>query len=161
MQLAKWFVGLCVFLGAAASWAQSQPVPHYTIEVGRPNYKLLPEGAALCAALGIKPDSPCDDQVILEQSQHSTDKKLWVEKLISGQSDMPLDRCFQPTAIMTYEESGIIHACHVTDDDDTVTALDIQRLHDVAARLNADPNKTLAKHQWIMSFKNLWKRVNP
>lgn len=115
----------------------------------------------MCMALGVKAGEPCDDSVILEQSQYSTDKDLWIDKTQSGLATEPPYGCIRPIAIMTYGERGIIHACHQPEEDDTVTALDLQRLQDVAGRLNNDLNKTLAKHQWIMNFKDFWKRVNP
>jgi len=155
-----WVIFLVLPLGVARAQSEPEQPPRYTITTIIPDYKLLPEGAALCLALGIKVGDPCDDNVILEQSQYSTDKDLWIGKTQSGLAAESPYACIRPIAIMTYGEGGIIHACHEPEADDTVIPLDLQRLQNVAGRLNNQPNKTLAEHRWIMGFKDLWRRVN-
>lgn len=80
-----WVVGLALMFGSTGMCSEPEHKPGYVITIGRPDYKVLPEGAALSAALGVKPAEPCDDQVILERSQYSTNKDLWISKTVSGQ----------------------------------------------------------------------------
>ena len=139
--------------------APGPPPTHYVLTMSPPT--LMPAGKVLCAKLGILPTEPCNSEAMLEAAQTQTDRSLWVSKTTGGDGPPPED-CLRATAVESYGDGkSPNYVCFEPEADDTVTPLDIERLETVARRLNADHPKTLAKHRWIMDFKELWKRVDP
>lgn len=111
---------------------------------------VTPAGLALCAAMKIPPDRPCEWDVIVEASRSQTDPALWVGEFRTNTDGTDPESCRQPVLLEIYPASGktvYVYGCHVQRAFDVITPEMIERLAAAARRLQSASPKTLAQHR--------------
>ena len=109
------------------------------------------EGRALCAAMKLPQEFPCNANTILDAARQQTDPALWVDRIISGSDQNAPAYCRNPVLLETLAKGGgtgsYVLGCHSAPESDTVTPEMIDRLVDAANKLHAIDPKTLAQHE--------------
>jgi hypothetical protein len=111
---------------------------------------VTPAGLALCAAMKIAPDRPCEWDVIVDASRSQTDPALWVDQFGTSTDGTDPESCWQPVLLETYPAGGktvYVHGCHVQHAFGVITPEMIERLAATAKRLQSASPKTLAQHR--------------
>jgi len=110
------------------------------------------EGRALCAAMKLPQEFPCDPSTILDAARQQTDPALWINRTISGSNQDAPAYCRNPVLLeISPAKDGSIGSyvlgCHSAPESDTVTPEMIDRLVAAAKMLHAINPKTLAQHE--------------
>ncbi len=109
------------------------------------------EGRALCAAMKLPQEFPCNANTILDAARQQTDPALWVDTIISGSDQNAPAYCRNPVLLETpAKDRGAgshVLCCHSAPESDTVTPEMIDRLVAAANKLHAINPKTLAQHE--------------
>lgn len=110
------------------------------------------EGRALCAAMKLPQEFPCDASTILDAARQQTDPALWIDRTISGSNQDVPAYCRNPILLesLPAKDGGIgshTFGCHPVPESDTVTPAMIDRLVAAAKTLHAINPKTLAQHE--------------
>ena len=111
---------------------------------------VTPAGLALCAAMKISPDRPCEWDVILDASRSQTDPALWVGEFRTTTDGTEPEFCWQPVLLEVYStgrKTDYVYGCHVQQAFNAITPEMIERLTAVAKRLQSASPKTLAQHR--------------
>ncbi len=119
---------------------------------------VTPAGLALCAAMKISPDRPCEWDVILDASRSQTDPALWVGEFRTNSDGTVPESCWQPVLLETYSTGGkadYVYGCRVQHIFDVITPEMIERLAAAAKRLQSANPKTLAQHRAAVSLMSL------
>ena len=110
------------------------------------------EGRALCAAMKLPQEFPCDASTILDAARQQTDPALWIDRIISGSDrDVPA-YCRNPVLLesLPAKDGGTgsyTFGCHPVPESDTITPEMIDRLVAAAKTLHAINPKTLRQHE--------------
>jgi len=110
------------------------------------------EGRALCAAMKLPQEFPCEASTILDAARQQTDPALWIDRTVSGSNqDAPAD-CRNPVLLESSPAKGdgagsYVLGCHSAPEADTVTPEMIDRLVAAAKTLQAIDPKTLGQHE--------------
>lgn len=110
------------------------------------------EGQALCAAMKLPQEFPCDASTILDAARQQTDPALWIDRTISSSNQEAPAYCRNPVVLEISPAKGAgtdsyILGCHPAPEFDTVTPEMIDRLVAAAKTLHAIDPKTLAQHE--------------
>lgn len=113
---------------------------------------LTTEGRALCVAMKLPQEFPCDASTILDVARQQTDSALWIDKTISGSNQDAPAHCRNPVLLESSPTkdggaSSYVFGCHAAPESDTVTSETIDRLVAAAKTLHAVNPKTLAQHE--------------
>lgn len=111
---------------------------------------VTPAGLALCTAMKIPPDRPCEWDVIVDASRNQTDPALWVGEFRTNTDGTNPEPCWQPVLLETYPAGGktvYVYGCRVQRAFDVITPEMIERLATAAKRLQSASSKTLAQHR--------------
>ena len=161
---AAWAVMVCIVAMPAAAYAEpfTITVDRSTVAVGGRVFLLsedghvlrdgtvTPAGFALCAAMKIPSDRPCEWDVIVDASRSQTDPALWVSGFKASTDQTSPEACWQPVLLETYSTVGktdYVYGCHVQHVFDVTTPEIIESLAIAAKRLQSANPKTLAQHQ--------------
>lgn len=110
------------------------------------------EGRALCAAMRLPQEFPCDASTILDAARQQTDPALWIDRTISGSDQDAPEYCRNPVLleILPAKDGGTnsyVLGCHPAPEADTITPEMIDRLAAAAKTLHTINPKTLAQHK--------------
>lgn len=155
---------VCLVVMPVAGYAEQ-----FTLQVGRPvvavggrmflysedgqvlrDGTVTPAGLALCAAMKISPDRPCEWDVILDGSRSQTDPALWVSEFRTSTDGTAPESYWPPVLLETYSTGGktdYVYGCRVQHVFDAITPEMIERLAAAAKRLQSASPKTLAQHR--------------
>ena len=112
------------------------------------------EGRALCDAMMLPKEFPCDAHTILDAARQQTDRELWIDRLISGidnGQDAPA-HCPRPVVLEVSPSKDGSSArstigCHSALASETLTSETVDRLVAAGNALLAVSPKTLRQHQ--------------
>lgn len=161
---ATWAAMVCIVGTPVAGYAEQLvlQVGRPTVAVGGRTFLLsenghvlrdgmvMPAGLALCAAMKISPDRPCEWDVILDASRGQTDPALWVGEFKTNTDQTEPEFCWQPVLLEVYSTGGktdYVYGCHVQQALNAITPEMIERLATAAKRLQSASPKTLAQHR--------------
>ena len=161
---AAWAAMVCVVGTPVAGHAEQ-----FVLQVGRPvvavggrtfllsedgnvlrDGTVTPAGVALCAAMKIPLDHPCEWDVIVGASRSQTDPALWVGEFKTNTDQTEPEFCWQPVLLEVYSTGGktdYVYGCHVQQAFNAITPEMIERLATAAKRLQSASLKTLAQHR--------------
>ena len=110
------------------------------------------EGRALCAAMRLPQEFPCNANTILDAARQQTDPALWIDRTISGSNQDAPEYCRSPVLLERSPAKGdgtgyYVLGCHPAPEADTITPEMINRLVAAAKALHAIDPKTLAQHE--------------
>lgn len=107
-------------------------------------------GLALCAAMKIPVDRPCEWDIIVAASRSQTDPALWVGEFRTNTDQTDPEACWQPVLLEVYtagSKTDHVYGCHIQRAFGAVTPEMIERLASAAKRLQSVNPKTLSQHQ--------------
>lgn len=115
------------------------------------------EGRALCAAMRLPQEFPCDANTILEAAGQQTDPAPWIDRTISGSDQDTPAYCRNPVLLESSpaKDGGAgsyVLGCHSAPESDAVTPEVINRLVAAARKLHAINPKTLAQHEEVQGL---------
>lgn len=111
---------------------------------------VTPAGLALCAAMKIPSDRPCEWDSIADASQSQIDPALWMSEFKTSTDQTAPESCWQPVLLEIYSTAGktdYVYGCHVQRVFNVITPEMIEKLATAAKRLQSASPKTLAQHR--------------
>ncbi len=118
---------------------------------------VTPAGLALCAAMKIALDRPCEWDVLVDASRSQTDPALWVGEFKTNTVQTEPEACWQPVLLEVYSTGGktdYVYGCRIQRTFGVITPEVIERLASAAMRLQSVNPKTLSQHKAAADLKS-------